>query len=55
MNSPTISWMAAAPRNITMTRAEKNGVGGIKMAPVFLSISALLAAVTALVQAGPVA
>jgi hypothetical protein len=38
-----------------MTRTEKSGVGGKKIAPVFLSISALLAAITALVQAGPVA
>lgn len=50
MYSPTISWMAAAPRNVIMTRAEKTGVGGQSIGKIALAALAAFVAIAANIQ-----
>ena len=50
MYSPTISWMAAAPRNVIMTRAEKTGVGGQSIGKIALAALAEFVAIAANIQ-----
>ena len=54
MTSPTIIWMASSPRNVTMTREKKSGIGGKAIFNSAVYAIAFVAAVAALAQFGAV-